>query len=221
MARSFTDFDDFKRQYVPVAKNSRLHAMLLFDSRPSQKVVQKFAEENFNWIDEIARATGIYFFVCIRKDGGEVVNPCLEIAGLFGIRADDLPGILLFKGFPRRNIPKNLSFSRDYRIFGRYPVLKTGCYIPLKAKLFEEDSNHVEEAFTSLATIIKEALSASSTTEELTDQLRQGIMANRRRQRFQLLAKYCIKGLKPLEELPKELPKLVWNAFVHAGFLHL
>jgi hypothetical protein len=107
LMHGFGDRRDFERKFARLAKQRRLHAMLLFDSRPSHKAVQKFAEENLDWIDQIARSTGIYFFVCIRKDGGKAVNPCLEIASLFRIRADELPGVLIFNGFPTENIPKD------------------------------------------------------------------------------------------------------------------
>jgi hypothetical protein len=202
MAINIEDRDDFEKKYRAKAQeHNRLYAMLLFDSRPSQKAVQMFAKENFDWIDEIARASGIHFFVCIERGRKKkpLINPSLEIASRFGIKPEELPGVLLFTYYPIKS------------------AVKTGCYLRLKAKLFETDLDQVEKVFTDLTTLIREALNASCTDQGLMDQLHKGIAAHQRRRRLDSLIRYCVEGLEPLRELPKHLATSALEVFLHTA----
>ena len=72
-----------------------------------------------------------------------------------------------------------------------------GCYMPLKAKVFEENPKRVEEAFTGLAEIIKEALRATLTDERLIERIRGRIEVHRRRETFQSVLDSCVEVYFP------------------------
>ena len=124
MGVAIASLDDFQKKFEERKDRSDLFGFFLFDERPSQRAVETFAEQQFPWLDRLAAAAQIFFFVFLRNNPGwpdVVENPGLEVANMFDIRANQLPGIVLF----------TLDVKRE-------DVTK-GSYLPLRTELFEAD----------------------------------------------------------------------------------
>jgi hypothetical protein len=73
-------FDDFQSKLVEWRDEAAIFGILLFDSRPSQGVIQSFTEAQKKWIDEFARGCGIYFFYPLQTKRKKYQNPSPDIA---------------------------------------------------------------------------------------------------------------------------------------------
>lgn len=94
------NFEDFEAKFAQLKNKRKLFGFLLYDSRPTNQVVEKFTQERYNWLDELAGFGKIYFFFPLRKAAPKIFeNPSLEVAKFFNLDAGKLPGILLFTGF--------------------------------------------------------------------------------------------------------------------------
>lgn len=89
-------FDDFEQKLERVRRRSVIFGFLVYDSRPSQKSIARFAREQADWIDEMARGAGIYFFFPFRKEGELFENPSPEVMRAFGLGLSRSPGVILF-----------------------------------------------------------------------------------------------------------------------------
>jgi hypothetical protein len=111
---------DFVRKIAARAsagQDNQLYSFLLFDDRASHTVVEKFAANEYEWLDNLAASVKTTIFVYFRKEtiakllrpknnGKEQVlivgtkdqfrNPSLEVAKLLGVKPSELPGIAFF-----------------------------------------------------------------------------------------------------------------------------
>ena len=91
-----TSFDDFTKKLNRFQKGSPVFGFLVYDGRPSQRAVRKFAQRESTWIDDLARGAEIYFFYPHMRDKTKFKNPSREIMNLFNLRSSRLPGIIFF-----------------------------------------------------------------------------------------------------------------------------
>jgi hypothetical protein len=47
--------------------------------------VNRFAQEQAFWIDDLARGAGIYFFIPFKREGEDFKNPSSEIVRIFDL----------------------------------------------------------------------------------------------------------------------------------------
>ncbi len=174
MAVSISSFEDFMAKLDARKSRSDLFAFFLFDDRPSHEAIEKFADNEFTWLDSLAASARLFFFIFLRTDKyeGGIANPGLEIARMFEIRPNQLPGVVLF------------TVSEDLE------VVNDGVFLPLKARLFAEDLDAVEGVFTDLFTLIQDCRERSSSSTELLENLRNAVAGLRRRQQVRPVLEY-------------------------------
>lgn len=174
MGVPISSMEDFVEKLDARKEHADLFAFFLFDDRPSHGTVERFAEEEFAWLDGLAAAARIFFFVFLRRDRYEegVANPGLEVARMFGVRPNNLPGVVLFV------------LSDDLE------VVRDGVYLPLKAQLFRDNIDAVEEVFSDLFTLIQESRKRADDSIELLGLLRREVSRLHRRQQARPLLNY-------------------------------
>jgi hypothetical protein len=195
------NFEDFEAKFAQLKDKRKLFGFLLYDSRLSNQVVEKFTQERYNWLDELAGFGRIYFFVPLRKAAPEnFENPSLEVAKFFNLDAGKLPGILLFTDFSPTEAHTNKAV-----------------YLELDRELFADEANNVEEIeklFTSLFSIVKECQERAKLPDELLEEVGERIGGLRRSQMAQPLLKYLKRGAKVLFiELPESMLKAMAEGF--------
>ena len=197
MAIPISSFEDFRAKFAALKDSRDLFAFFLFDSRPSQKAVEQFADQQFDWLDNLAAASRIFFFIFLRSNPteGRIENPSLEVARMFDIRPNQLPGIVLF------------ALADDREGVGE------GVYLPLDASLFENDLPRVEQVFADLFSLIQECRGKTNNPAELFLRLREKVNSLRRREQFRPVAEYLKGTLDSLIKLPTRLIDSVAKAF--------
>jgi hypothetical protein len=88
--------------------------------------------------------------VFLVQGGQQIENPSLEVARLFGITPNRLPGVVLFT-----ELSDNAKQTSD------------GVYLPLRAELFANDAKTVEEILADLFSIIQECRPESDSPKAL------------------------------------------------------
>ena len=200
MAVPIRSYEDFEHKFKRLRDRSDIFGFMLFDDRPSHRFVAAFAKHNFSWLDQLAAASDMFFFVCIRQNAGEIIeNPSLEVAKLFGITARQLPGVVLF----------NFDKSSD--------KVSKGVFLPIAAELFEAEPDHVEDVVADLFSLINDCRSHSPTPERLLDVLatRMNELAGRERRRP--FIKYLKSLVQKLTELPADFTRAAAEAFIKSS----
>lgn len=181
MAVQVANFEDFFSKYQERSEQSRLFAFLLCDDRPSLSGIQRFADEHFAWLDQLAEAAQIFFFV-FQPAGPPtetVANPSLRVASLFRIGPNRLPGIVLFT-----------VASED--------AVNRGIYLPLSAGLLEQNLSVIEDVLSDLFGAIQTSLRDTGTQDELWPILEarvREVSAKEKRRAW-------VRGLRVLSDLP-------------------
>ena len=124
------------------------------------------------------------------------MNPSLEVASMFGIRPNRLPGVVLF----------TLSDDRQ--------GVSDGVYLPLKTEFFESDLSRVEEVFADLFSLIQECRENARSPAEHFANLRKKVASLRRSQRFRPVKEYLKGSLSSLVSFPGMLVESMSKAFV-------
>lgn len=152
MVTRSVSFEDFVSKYHALRHQRRLFAFLLCDDRPSHRGIQKFADANSGWLDQLAHSAKIFFFIFGHKAKARegVKNPSLKVASLFGIRPNQLPGIVLFTVVDERDGAVNRAL-----------------YLPLHPSLFGVKDSITEEVFADLFAGVQSCLQSTSTEEDL------------------------------------------------------
>jgi hypothetical protein len=208
MAKDYSNMSDFKLQTANLTGSRDLFAIILFDDRPSHKVIEKFVHEEFEWLDNLANFAGIYFFLFLRQkrltirqylsgvhnDVIAIENPNLEISRLFGISPNVLPGIVIF------------TVSKVDLSFGN------GIFFPLRVHLFDDIPN-VERVFSDLFTIIQMCREESDTPDKLLKKVDKKIKGFRQREKTRPILKQIGNTLISISEFPKELIEAMASAF--------
>lgn len=190
MGIQITSIRDFRRKFENRKNQSDLFAYFLFDDRMSHEAVERFARTEFEWLDGMAYAARIFFFIFVRPDfeqDGEVVNPSPEVARMFGILPRNLPGIVLF------------SLLDDGK------GVNDGVFLPLNAKLFEENTGHVEEIFAEVFSIIQSCRNCEDSSKNLLENLEIEIRQLRRTESMKPVWSYLQSNFTAILNFPKAI----------------
>ena len=112
-------------------------------------------------------------------------NPSQEVAGLFGIRSNELPGIVLF------------TLSEDGQ------GILSGVYLPLDTALFETDVAQIENVIADMFDIIIESRKDAETPLELLENVSLGIDRLRTENSPRPFISFLKQRIHPLSNLPK------------------
>lgn len=178
------NFAQFEKTFVRLKDERDLFGFFLFDSGHSQEVVQKFANEGSDLIDGLAKSARMYFFVPLRnKGGGKFENPSLEVGQMFGIKPNQLPGVVLFT-VSTSQMTSTRPSSPGVRLPSEPDVfMSQGVYLPLKTELFQGDALEAERVFRDLFSLIQECREESGDSDELLEKLRDRVSALDRTQK--------------------------------------
>ncbi len=184
-----SNFDDFQTKLAQLQGKSVIFGFLLYDSRPSQQVVDRFAQEQAVWIGELAFGAGINFFFPFKSEGSDFQNPSVEIMRLFGLGPGRLPGIILFS--PPQADGK---IRQDHFV-----------YLPLEEQDFN-DPSVFEPIFIDLFELIRTGIEQTATSYEALLYIKNEVRKLRRRKTQRGFAAYIRKGAHiVLVEFPKAL----------------
>lgn len=189
---------DFEAKFRKLKDKRDLFAFLLFDERPSQQAVGEFANQNFPWLDGLARMAKVFFFIFLKRnpDWEDTENPGPEVGRMFGIKPNQLPGVLIF----------SLTEDRE--------GVSAGVYLPIHNNLFEGDFQRVEEVFSDLFSLIANVQRQGGTPQDKLARLKGDVAGLQRRQR---LYQYRRGAVETLKELPGKLMDSLSAALVQAA----
>lgn len=190
-------YKEFIQKFGNVKDRSRLFAFILFDERPTHKAIEKFVDDHFTWLDSLAAAANMFGFAFLHRDShsGEFKNPSLQVAGLFGIRANQLPGVIAFTMLPSAE------------------KVRGAVYLPLKPSLFAEGGEVVEEAFADLFAVFQVAQDTSNSEPELLKKLQEEIASLKRHSKLRPIKTYLGERLETLAKLPDKFLESMAEAF--------
>jgi len=170
-----SSFNDFRKKLLHVKGKSIIFGFLLFDSRPSQDIVNEFTQKQAPWIDELAKHAGIYFFFPFKSEGKKFSNPSTKITKIFNLSLTRLPGIVLFA-------PPNKTAAKNHAV-----------YIPLKEQDFN-DARIYEPIFIDLFELIRESIRKNQTADKALQQIKKELATLRKKERRRGFAEYIRKG---------------------------
>ena len=191
-------YDDFVNKFTVVQNRARLFAFILFDDRPSQKAMQKFVDEQMDWLDDLAASAKMFCFAFLCRDRGGISNPSLEVARLFGLRPNQLPGVVIF------------------RTFAESDKVNEGLFLPLEAQLFNEEPQVVEDVFADLFSVLQEVQTSTATDGALIREVSRHIGSLVRAQKARPVIKFLRERLQAIAKLPDKLVESVGSAFGNA-----
>lgn len=192
-----SSFDEFRDSLAKAKGRSVIFGFLLYDSRPSQEVVNRFAQQQAPWIDELARGAGIYFFFPFKHEEGEFKNPSVEMARIFDLGASRLPGIILFA-------PPGE---------GGKVTRKNAVYIPLEEKDFN-DANTYEPIFIDLFELIRDSIAEKKESTKVLMHIKEELAKLRRKKAGRGFAANIRKGA---HLIIFDIPKALYGPFAE-GF---
>ncbi len=163
-----------------------LFGFFLFDASPSHAVVQKFAADWPDFLDDEARSAEMYLFVPIPGEGDkQFKNPSVDVAKMFGIDQEELPGIVLFtvlespvKRRPALSEVLSIEIEEEPGLDMENP---DPIYLPLKTELFENDDHQAEQVLKDFFALIRECRAETRRDEELLKNLESKINGYRRK----------------------------------------
>ena len=192
-----SSFNEFREKLSEAQGRSVIFGFLLYDSRPSQQIVNHFAQEQAPWIDDLARGAGICFFFPFKREGDDFKNPSSEIARIFDFGLSRLPGIVLFA-------PP----GKDGKVTSKHAV-----YIPLEEQDFN-DINIYEPIFIDLFELIRDSINMKKNSELVLRHIKDELAKFRRRKNQRGFAGYIRKGA---HLILFDIPKAIYTPFAE-GF---
>lgn len=172
-----SNLEDFKEKLNRFSGRSVIFGFLLFDSRPSQKAIDEFARQQAQWIDELARGAGIYFFFPLHREGSDFKNPSTQLMRMFGFGISRLPGIILFA-----------PVGEEQNLVGEKAI-----YIPLQERDFD-DKRTYEPLLLDLFELIGKNLAAEKNSDAVLENIRSELAKLRRKRTRRGFANYLRKG---------------------------
>ena len=202
MGVAIANLRDFEEKFEERKNRSDRFGFFLFDERPSQRAVATFADQQFPWLDRLAAASKMFFFVFLRNNpdwNDDVENPGLEVANMFDIRANQLPGIVLF----------TLDAQRD--------GVKKASYLPLKAELLEAEPQQVEDVLADFFSVIQGCRKKTNDSEKLLTCINKEVNGIIRGEAARPIKAYFWQVMGNLRHLPVKLIETVTTAAVTAA----
>jgi len=202
MGVAIANLEDFNKKFEARKDKSDLFGFFLFDERPSQRAVEAFADQQFPWLDRLAAASKMFFFVFLRNNPDwydAVENPGLEVANMFDIHANQLPGIVLFTLKPDR------------------VGVKKASYLPLKAELFEAEPQQVEDLLADFFSVIQDCRKNNDDSDALLDCIDKNVIRIVRGEARRPVKEYFWQVMSDLRHLPAKLVETVTTAAVDAA----
>lgn len=193
-----SNYEKFYIQYEVLKDKSRLFAFILFDDRPTHKQVGDYVFRSFDWINSLVESADMFGFAFVRDVSffsDRSINPSLRVAAHFGITPDRLPGIILFTMLPKRK------------------SIQKGVYLPIKANLFSQEPQIIEDVFAGLFGVCQEVLVKTHDDKHLMTELQKGVSAIKRKQKIQPIYKYLGARLEALTKLPDKVVEAVADSF--------
>ena len=159
MARAVRNPEALRRQLrsielTPDRSKPKLLAFFLFDDRQSHQVVAEYTVREFQWLNSLARSAHMVLFFFGKQSTGnkndepnvlllegkeKAENPSLDVAGRFGIGADQLPGIVFFQDL-------DLDSAAPHH----------GVYWPIDIRFFRKDPEQVERQLSLLFRVVEQ-----------------------------------------------------------------
>jgi hypothetical protein len=194
--RKVFSFDSFLNRFKKVRGLAPVYAFILFDERPSQRTIEQFVDEQFDWLDNLAASAKIYCFAFIKKgEGGKVENHSIKVAQLFGIRANQLPGVVVFSSF------SVVAKSND------------GIYIPMKSELLDAELTEIENYFADLFSLVQDAQAKNDKPMDVYEYIAEKVRHYERQEKLRPIIKWAAAGLQSIVALPKQLLSEVSKSF--------
>jgi hypothetical protein len=193
---NFSELNEKVVKVIDKKKKSELLAFFLFDDSSGQKAVSVFAKEWIHWLDTLSDAAHTFFFVFVATDRSHksVKNPSIEVASLFGIRPNELPGIILFDMQPNMQ------------------SVNKGIYFPLKPSLFEKDILFIEKIFADFFSIIMDCQLNEDPNSHILSNVEIKIKKLKNKQKLRPFVSYIKANVKALVNLPATLGEALSNA---------
>jgi len=192
-------FNDFRSLFEQRKHERELFAFLLFDERQSQKALQKYAVEHFEWLNSLAIEAKIFFFafepISIK---GRSINPSSRVAKLFGLEREKLPGIVVFTMLDTRESASKF------------------VYFPLDSALFKKEQSDIEDVLADFFVELKFANTQGLKSDELLEEVSRRISAIQRADRLRPLKRYFVVLGKAVVAAPVNFPAQVGKAFANA-----
>jgi hypothetical protein len=200
MAIAISNFDDFERKFESQRAHAKVFAFFLFDERPSHGAIEKFAGDQWDWLDGQATAANMFFYFFLREDKPRdgYINPSDQVAAEFGIKVNQLPGIVLFSW--------DDAAGRATR----------GVYFPLKAAMFAEDLVAAEGAIADFFSMVQAHQSATATGANILESIEKQLERERTSGRFRRFFTYLGGTLTPLRQFPAALVEALAKGFADA-----
>jgi hypothetical protein len=157
--------------------------------------------------------------VILIQSRGEVKNPSLVVARMLGIEPKQLPGIAFFQRLGDDKGEKGIDFPLKAEppkplLYRRREDSEKGIYFPLKAELFEKNVVELERVFNELFGIIQRCQSASSSSEELYENVRQELRQMEREERLRPVLAYLKTSFVAIIALPTGIMEAASKTFV-------
>jgi hypothetical protein len=140
----------------------------------------------------------MFAFVPFDIQDAQSTNPSAEVANLFGIKSNQLPGVVLFTMLDTNDR------TEDY------------VYYPLKPGLFEEDPKVVENVFADLFTEIEDANEPGLEPAALLIEVQRRVKSIQQSDRVRPTKQYFIELGQIVAGIPKDLLGHIGGAFAGA-----
>jgi len=188
MALPINNYQEFDDLVEKLWNKTPLFGFVLYDSRQSHKPVAEFLQVSAAWLDELAVQSGIYILFPLNTEKGKFVNPSSVIAKEFKLRANRLPGIVLF----------TTSDSKGHLRSKHY------LFVPLEDTEFENIEN-MQETMADVFSVVQETLEEGNTGHQALEKIKTELSAQRKRRKKGSLIQALRTGAKiVLKQFPEK-----------------
>lgn len=179
--RNFAHFEDHFRN---VKDDADLFAFLLYSSAEAHRPVAEFARTHIDFFNELAVSQKMYFYFFILKKSNVDDNPSAEMAALFDVNLNELPGLVLFD---RLGVQEG-----------------KGIFFPIRNDLFK-DSQRAERRLMELFSQIGALRREADKSKELVSGLLQLLPTWKRQEQMAPIWDYAAGQARLLKNLPSDL----------------
>jgi hypothetical protein len=206
MAARVDNYKIFRQKLNQLRATHDLFGFVLFDDRPSHRLVRDFCNSHFSWLDTLADSNGLTLFVPLAEsadiaDGYQ--NSSLEIARDFQLRPNQLPAFLFF------------TLGKDGQT-----CVESCVWLQFKANVFSGDANDGEEFISDLFSAVSDSR-RKQTPNDLILKLKAEIDRVQRTRQMRPLKRWIKNAAVSLEDLPADIVRTVTTAGVKTALVGL